>query len=130
MKKVMKITLEQGWGTIDFTLPKEKVLEVILGKEVPAIPHDRILEIIDKGIQASVPKDIQGKTWAVIIPDDTRLWARGDLFVPRIIKTLSELGVGFDQIRIIIALGTHEDILPDRCWCSRRQFIDRGPGSC
>ena len=50
----------------------------------------------------------------MIIPDNTRLWARGDLFVPRIIKTLSNMGLAFDQIRIIIALGTHQDMMPDQ----------------
>jgi nickel-dependent lactate racemase len=109
----MKITQEKGHGAINFNLPEEKILEVIQGKQIPKLTHDKIYEIIDKGIRASVPKDIQNKTCAVIIPDDTRLWARGDLFVPRIIKTLSALGLAFDRIKIIIALGTHEDILPD-----------------
>jgi len=109
----MKISLEQGRGSINFTIPKEKVLEVIQGKNIPPLAHDKLLEIIDQGIQASAPKDIRNKTCAVIIPDDTRLWARGDLFVPRIIKTLSKMGLAFEQIKIIIALGTHEDISPD-----------------
>jgi len=110
----MKITLEQGQGSLNFTLGKEKVLEVIQGKEVPKLSHDKICDIIDQGIRACVPKDIQNKTCAVIIPDDTRLWARGDLFVPRIIKTLSNLGLAFDRMRIIIALGTHGDILTNQ----------------
>lgn len=110
----MKITLEQGQGSLEFTLGKEKVLEVIQGKEVPKLAHDKICDIIDGGIRACVPTDIQNKTCAVIIPDDTRLWARGDLFVPRIIKTLSNLGLAFDRMQIIIALGTHGDILTDQ----------------
>ena len=109
----MEITLEQGRGTVNFTLAKEKILEVIQGKKVLKLAHDKICEIIDRGIRASAPRD-RNKTCAVIIPDDTRLWARGDLFVPQIIKTLSSLGFAFDRIRIIIALGTHKDMLPDQ----------------
>jgi lactate racemase len=110
----MEISLEQGRGTVNFSLPGEKIIEIVQGKKIPKLAHEKILDIIDKGIQASVPKDIRNKTCAVIIPDDTRLWARGDLFVPRIIKTLSEMGLAFDRIKIIIALGTHKDISPDK----------------
>ncbi len=110
----MKISLEQGRGSINFSIPDEKVLEVILGKNTPPIAHDKLFQIIDQGIQTSAPKDIRNKSCAVIIPDDTRLWARGDLFVPQIIKTLSKMGLAFGQIKIIIALGTHEDISPDQ----------------
>ncbi|MBU0970899.1 MAG: nickel-dependent lactate racemase [Proteobacteria bacterium] len=110
----MKLSLEQGRRTLDFTLPDDKIMGILQGKEVPLLPHDRIQSIIDQGIRAATPKDIHARKIAVIIPDDTRLWARGDLFVPRIICTLSELGVNFDQIRIIIALGTHEALPPER----------------
>ncbi|MBU3951242.1 MAG: nickel-dependent lactate racemase [Proteobacteria bacterium] len=110
----MKINLKTGRKTIDFAIAPEKVLDVIMGKNIPPLPHDKICDMIDQGIRAAAPKDIHARTIAVIIPDDTRLWARGDLFVPRIIRTLSELGVGFDQIRIIIALGTHEALPTER----------------
>lgn len=106
----MEIKLEKGEGNLVFSIPQEKVLEVIQGKKVPALDHDQILAIIDQGIRAWAPKNIQDKTIAVIIPDDTRLWVRGDLFVSRIIQTLCDLNVDFDQIRIIIALGTHPPI--------------------
>ena len=62
-----------------------------------------------KIIRQCSPADINQKTIAVIIPDDTRLWARGDLFVPVIIDTLAALEVPFDRMRIIIALGTHPE---------------------
>lgn len=125
MKKSMNITLEQGQGRLDFTLAREKILAVIQGKAVPILGHDEILDIIDRGIRATVPEDIQDKTCAVIIPDNTRLWARGDLFVPQIIKTLSSLGLSFDRMRIIIALGTHEDIQPDQFDCLAGTYCTR-----
>jgi nickel-dependent lactate racemase len=110
----MKISLEQGHTCLDLCLDKKKVLAVIQGKKVPKLTHDKIYDIIDQGIRACAPADIHNKTCAVIIPDDTRRWARGDLFVPQIIKTLSNLGLAFEQMRIIIALGTHKDMRPDQ----------------
>ncbi len=110
----MNIKLKKGRNNIEFAIPSETVLDVIMGKNIPLLPHDRIFNMIDQGIRTTAPKDIRLKTIAVIIPDDTRLWARGDLFVPRIVRTLTELGVSFDRIRIIIALGTHEALPIER----------------
>jgi nickel-dependent lactate racemase len=105
----MKIALEQGQGHLNFEIQDEKVIDVLTGRDVPALDHGTIQKIIDQGIRQCSPPDILHKTIAVIIPDDTRLWARGDLFVPVIIDALAALGVPFDRIRIIIALGTHPD---------------------
>ncbi|MCP4022481.1 MAG: nickel-dependent lactate racemase, partial [Desulfobacteraceae bacterium] len=55
---------------------------------------------------------IKKKKIAVIIPDYTRLWARGDLFVPVIVKTLLDQGAIPENITIIIALGSHKNAEP------------------
>lgn len=106
----MKISLEQGHTLLDLNIAHEKVMDVLKGKDVPILGHDKIHDIIQKGIKQTAPADIRDKTVAVIIPDDTRLWARGDIFVPGIIHTLEDLGVQKSRIRVIIALGTHKDI--------------------
>ena len=106
----MKIKLEKGLTSLDIDIPDDKVFDIIIGKDVPGIGHDQIKHIISKGIKTHAPKGIINKKIAVIIPDDTRLWARGDIFVPQIVKTLLDLGVSTDNIKIIIALGTHDDI--------------------
>ncbi|WP_300456150.1 nickel-dependent lactate racemase [Desulfobacula sp.] len=110
----MKIKLEQGQIHLDITLPDDKVLDIIMGKDVPALGHDKIKQIISKGIKAHTPADIIHQKIAIIIPDNTRLWARGDVFVPQIVRTLFELGVARENIKIIIALGTHEDMEKDQ----------------
>jgi len=110
----MKLKLEKGRTSLDITLPDEKVCDIIIGRKVPAISHDDIRDIISRGIRDHSPGDIRDKRIAVIIPDNTRLWARGDVFVPEIIKTLFGLGVPKDHIRIIIAGGTHEDMKKDQ----------------
>ncbi|MBL6994851.1 nickel-dependent lactate racemase [Desulfobacula sp.] len=109
----MKIKLEKGIACLDIDIHDDKVFDIIIGKDVPGTSHDQIKHIISEGIKTHAPKGIIHKKIAVIIPDDTRLWARGDIFVPQIIKTLLGLGVSTDNIKIIIALGTHDDIDKD-----------------
>ena len=109
----MEIKLEKGHADIRFTVPDDKVVDVITGKDIPGISHDNIKQIISKGIKTQTPKDITHKKIAVIIPDNTRLWARGDIFVPQIVKALFKLGVSKDNIKIIIALGTHANMDKD-----------------
>ncbi len=106
----MKIKLEKNHSFIDIILPDEKILDILIGRTVPAIGHDRAREIIAQGIRNHCPQDIRNKSIAVIIPDHTRLWARGDIFVPEIVRTLLSMGVPSKKIRIIIATGTHEDM--------------------
>ena len=110
----MKIKLEKGHTTLDINFPDEKLCDIIIGRRVPAISHDSIREIISNGVRTHSPKDIKDKQIAVIIPDNTRLWARGDIFVPEIIKALFDLGVSRENVRIIIATGTHEDMKKDQ----------------
>ena len=110
----MKIKLEKGQTTLDITLPDEKVCDIIIGRKVPAMSHDDIRDIISNRIRAHSPKDIRDRKIALIIPDSTRLWARGDVFVPEIVKTLFDLGVQRENLRIIIATGTHADMTKDQ----------------
>jgi nickel-dependent lactate racemase len=110
----MKIKLEKGQTTLDITLPDEKVCDIIIGRKVPAMSHDDIRDIISNRIRAHSPEDIRDRKIALIIPDSTRLWARGDVFVPEIVKTLFDLGVPRENLRIIIATGTHADMTKDQ----------------
>lgn len=106
----MKTRLEKGLQSLEISLPDEQVLDVIVGRTVPAIDLEDIRVVISQGIRTHSPADITRRKIAVIIPDDTRLWARGDICVPEIVRTLLEMGVQADQIRIIIALGTHQEM--------------------
>lgn len=106
----MKIRLNKGHSTLDLDITDEKVIDILIGKDVPALGHENIINIIENGIRNHTPAHIEGKKIAVVIPDNTRLWARGDLFVPHIIKTLVHMGASKDNITIIIATGTHHDI--------------------
>lgn len=106
----MQIELEKGRTSVGFTLSEKKILGVLLGKDVPGITEEAIAEIISDGIKQHAPPGVSGMKTLIIIPDDTRLWARGDLFVPVIVKALFDLGLCADKVKILIALGSHRDI--------------------
>ncbi|MCK5348075.1 MAG: DUF2088 domain-containing protein, partial [Desulfobacula sp.] len=106
----MKIKLKKNQTTLNITIQSDKILDILTGKDIPGISNDKIKQIISKGIKTHTPEDIKHKKIAVLIPDNTRLWARGDIFVPQIVKTLFDLGVSKDNVKIIIALGTHDDM--------------------
>ena len=106
----MKVSLKKDRTTIGITIPDENVIDVLGGQPMPGIDRPTVQRIISIGIRTHCPESILDQKIAVIIPDDTRLWARGDLFIPHILKTLFGLGVGPDQVKIIIALGTHSDL--------------------
>ncbi|MCG8636204.1 MAG: lactate racemase domain-containing protein, partial [Desulfobacterales bacterium] len=106
----MKFTLEKGRSRLNLEAADHKILDILEGRDLPALSRSRIRGIIETGIRDHAPEDIRDRSVAVIIPDDTRLWARGDLFVPAVIDTLTGLGVDPGRICVIIALGTHRDI--------------------
>jgi lactate racemase len=106
----MKIDLEKGPTHVTVDLPDKNLLSVIHGKEVPSLSMDQAAAVMQKGITDTAPPGIATQKTAIIIPDDTRLWARGDLFVPAIIQALADLGVPDEKITVIIALGTHAPI--------------------
>lgn len=110
----MKIDLEKGCAHVTVDIPDDHLLSVIQGQEVPPLTLEQAAAVLEKGIRDTAPPGIAAQKVAVIIPDDTRLWARGDRFVPVIIDTLSGLGVSHDRITVIIALGTHAPIPASR----------------
>ncbi len=106
----MEVKLKTGRDSIKALISDDMVIDVLKGRDVPGLDHDYIKNKISKGIKQSIPKDIHKQKVVIIVPDHTRLWARGDVFVPVIVKTLLESGVSKEFIKIIIALGTHPDL--------------------
>lgn len=106
----MNIHLEKGHGQIQVEIPDHQIIAVLQGKQLPPMDLEDLRKIIADALKAELPADITKKKIGLLIPDDTRLWARGDLFVPVIAKTLLDLGVQREKICVIIALGTHADM--------------------
>jgi nickel-dependent lactate racemase len=110
----MKIKLEKGHGPVEISIPGNKIIDILMGKDIPKLSLEHIKNKIAKGIKKSLPSGLENKKIAIIVPDDTRLWARGDIFVPIIVKTLLDQGIPEKSLTIIIALGTHSDMDQDR----------------
>jgi nickel-dependent lactate racemase len=105
----MRVKLKKGSGVINFSIPDNMIIDTLTGKDIPALSHGQIKTKIAEGIKESAPLNIKNKKIVIIVPDNTRLWARGDIFVPVIVKTLQDSGVDASRIQIIIALGTHAE---------------------
>ena len=110
----MEVKLKTGRGSIKASISDDMIIDVLKGRDIPGLDHEFIQNEISKGIKKFIPPDIQKKKIVIIVPDNTRLWARGDIFVPVIVKTLLSLGVSEKSIKIIIALGTHCDLEHDK----------------
>ncbi|MCG8339185.1 MAG: nickel-dependent lactate racemase [Proteobacteria bacterium] len=106
----MKLELKKGHDHLKLALPDDRIIGVIEGKDIPALPLSDAKGIISSGIRLHAPAKLSGKKIVIIVPDNTRLWARGDLFVPEIINTLVENGATSENVTILIALGTHQDL--------------------
>ncbi|MFT5728095.1 MAG: nickel-dependent lactate racemase [Desulforhopalus sp.] len=106
----MNIQLEKGHSHVAMNVPGHKIADVLLGKKVTAVGLEVLTKKMRESLKVDLPHDITTKKIAVLIPDDTRLWARGDVFVSEIVKTLLSIGVPPENICVIIALGTHADM--------------------
>ncbi len=56
-----------------------------------------------------MPENIETKKIVILVADHTRLWTKGNLYVPVILNILLEEGAINENIKVIIALGTHVD---------------------
>ncbi len=106
----MKIKLNKGRKSVNISILDNMVIDTLNGSDVKGLSHDYIKKQIANGIKKNSPKDIHNKKIVIIVPDNTRLWARGDIFVPVIIQTLLKLNVPEKSIKIILALGTHSGL--------------------
>ncbi|MCG8529889.1 MAG: lactate racemase domain-containing protein, partial [Desulfovibrionales bacterium] len=104
---MVEFNLEMGQSHLALNLNDDQSLGVITGREVPPLDEEGIKTIIQEGIVAHAPENIAEKKIVIIIPDNTRLWARGDLYVPCIVEGLRALGVSFENICVLVALGSH-----------------------
>lgn len=74
-------------------------------------PHEKFLDAIDNPVSGpSLPKlvtDIEPKNVLLICSDHTRV-DRKDIVLPWILDALNSLGISDGQVKILIALGTHD----------------------
>ena len=110
----MEITLAKGRSAEKFSIPDDRVISLLKGADIPALALEKVCHIIRDGIIRQAPPGIRHQKVAILVPDDTRLWARGEVLVPVILEALTALGVPDTAITVIIALGTHADMAPEK----------------
>ncbi len=113
----MNFEMELGKDIVELEISDERVFGVLDGPDIEPLDIEKLKNVVSTGIKKTTPSDIKEKKVAIVVPDHTRLWARGDLLVPVIVDALLELGARKDNIVVIIALGTHGDA-PDEMFPS------------
>lgn len=107
------IKLNYGESTVEFSIDGAREIKYLQGNDIPRI--DNIKEAFIKSVTSecvdSPPlKDLIEKEdkLTIIISDLTRFWMRQDLICKELVDYLHEqLGVPYDNIVVLIALGTH-----------------------
>lgn len=88
----MNIQLEKGHSHVAMNVPDHKIADVLLGKEITAVGLEGLTKKMSDSLKVDLPHDITTKKIAVLILDDTRLWARGDW--PQLITWLPKVVYG------------------------------------
>ena len=115
MEKVFELGFGQGTQTI--SLPAEKVVNEVEGKDAPALADVgvAVTAALRSPIGAPALKEIvkPGETVCLTVNDITRTWVRHDLILPALLNELNEAGVPDENITVVIALGSHRAHSPE-----------------
>jgi nickel-dependent lactate racemase len=105
------IKMKLGNGYVDVSVPEENLLGVIR-KDVP--PSDKteeevIVESLQNPIGKPRLKEIvkPGETVCIVVSDITRAWQRMWIFLPHVVKELTDAGIKNSDICFLVALGYH-----------------------
>ncbi len=108
-----KFTLGYGDTTVDIKFEGAGSVRVLQGESIPASDDfkETFLKAVGPGCVASKPLDeliLPEDRVTVVISDITRFWMRQDKVCAQLIPYLHDtLGVDYENIVILIALGTH-----------------------
>ena len=116
MEKMYKVVLPIGKRTEEVMVPQDRLLYDIRGNEASvaesfeaaaryALAHPIGSEPLEKIVQA-------GDKVAIVISDITRLCGT-DKFLPVILDELNKIGVPDDDIKLVVATGTHRGHTPE-----------------
>lgn len=114
-----QITLKYGSETKNVTICGAASIETILPRQMSEIDDLRqaFLDAVTDGAIDSLPlrKMVSSSDLVTIVVSDiTRSWMWQDLIMPMLVEYLhDEVGIGYEQITILIALGTHRPSTPD-----------------
>ena len=114
-----QITLKYGSETKNITICGAASIETILPRQMSEIDDLRqaFLDAVTDGAIDSLPlREMVSSSdlVTIVVSDITRSWMRQDLIMPMLVEYLhDEVGIGYEQITILIALGTHRPSTPD-----------------
>jgi len=104
------VSLPYGKETIEVEIPEKNVLGVYSPKEVPAVEdlNQEITRALESPIGCSPLKELakDAKSVVLVADDNTRLTPT-HLIIPQLLNELNKAGVKDEQVKIVIALGTH-----------------------
>ncbi len=116
---VENVVLKYGQGTVSLDLDGARSVQYLrenLMKKIEDIEAE-FLRCITTGTIGSKPlKELvdSGDLLTIIISDVTRLWMRQDILCTLLVRYLhEEVGVPFDQMVVLVALGTHRHSSPE-----------------
>ncbi|HWR40229.1 MAG TPA: nickel-dependent lactate racemase [Patescibacteria group bacterium] len=110
-------TLKYGAGEMKFSVPRDQVIQEIIGQEYPPVAD------IAQAVRAALARPIDapplaelvkpGEKVVIAVSDITRAWQRMPLVLPEVVDVLNKAGVSDGNITIIIAVGGHRANTPD-----------------
>lgn len=106
-------TFSLGFGDTEITvnLPKERVINIVEGKEAAPVTdvEAAVKAALNHPIGTPPLKDVvqQGDKVVIIASDITRKWVRHDLFLPTLLNELNAAGIPDANISLVVALGAH-----------------------
>ncbi|WP_338824708.1 Lactate racemase [Moorella humiferrea] len=105
-----RISLPYGSNKLIFHIPEEKISALLSPAELIEIPpvQETIAEALANPIGCQkLEKIVSSETRVVLLCDDNTRLTPTDLIVPAILKELARGGVRKENIKILMALGTH-----------------------
>jgi len=106
-----EFSLGFGSSEVKISLPEERIINVVEGKQVEAIAN------VEAALQEAMKNPIgteplqkivtKGDKVAIVASDITRMWIRHDLFLPTVLNELNAGGVPDKDISLVVALGAH-----------------------
>lgn len=100
-----------GSSEVKISLPEERIINVVEGKQVEAITNIEaaLKEALNSPIGTEPLHEIvnKGDKVVIIASDVTRMWIRHDLFLPILLNELNAGGIPDKDISLVVALGAH-----------------------
>jgi len=104
-------TLKYGRKSIEFSLPKDNILDVLEKKKESNnyTEEEVISRALDNPIGAPMLEEVikPKEKICIVVSDITRAWQRMHVFLPYIIKRLEKIGVRDENITFLCATGSH-----------------------